>query len=154
MVEWRSRGTLLTDARDADDDDRAAILRRRAVFVVSALAGIGLAGGCGDDASPQPCLSPMPPPARSSGVATATAESTVVSDAGPADAGPVDAGAADAAAADGRDGGSDADADAGAQDAGAPDAGSVRPVPRPCLNQTAPLPCLKKAPKPAPCLNF
>jgi hypothetical protein len=41
---------------DDEQEDRLAILARRALFVASAVAGIGAAVGCGDDLPPQPCL--------------------------------------------------------------------------------------------------
>lgn len=43
------------------DDDRSAILRRRALFVASALAGLS-ADGCRDNPPPQPCLSQIATP--------------------------------------------------------------------------------------------
>lgn len=54
-------------AEDAEAD-RAAILKRRAMFVASAIASIGIAS-CSDTAEPQPCLEfeiPPPPSAASS----------------------------------------------------------------------------------------
>ncbi|NUP09690.1 MAG: hypothetical protein HOW73_26900 [Polyangiaceae bacterium] len=47
-------------ADDDDFEDRAAILRRRAVFLVSAVAGMSLSG-CGDNPRPEPSLN-MPAP--------------------------------------------------------------------------------------------
>lgn len=46
---------------DDEEEDRRAILRRRAMFVASALSGIALLDAC---SRPQPCLSviPIPPP--------------------------------------------------------------------------------------------
>ncbi len=140
-------------SRDEDDDapadgepDRAAILRRRAVFIASALAGASMVG-CGDPAttgapsgasagsavtqssgpSPLPCLTvemPRDPPP----------------DAGPGD---VDAGTEDAGPGDAGLG--DAGADAGAGDAGKPPPEKPRPPPHPCLSVVRP--------QPAPCLN-
>jgi len=145
MVECTPGNLLMSgEPRDDDDDaDRAAILRRRAVFVVSTLAGLGLAPGCGDDVPPFACLSPKPAP-QQSGEASATADATVTTDAGPPDADQLDAGATDAGqTAAGSTHGADAGASA---DAGPPDAGpGPRPVPRPCLTGE---------PKPMPCLNF
>ncbi len=52
----------LTEAPASPDEDRAAILSRRARFIASALAGLAgaaVAIGCtSENASPQPCLSP------------------------------------------------------------------------------------------------
>lgn len=43
------------------DDDRRAILARRARLIAAAMAGVGLAGakGCAPDRPPEPCLEPQ-----------------------------------------------------------------------------------------------
>jgi len=123
-----------------DEDDRAAILRRRAVFVVSTLAGIGLNTACGD---PKPCLKMADPnrPTTSSSTDAATGQPPADSagDPPPDDSAPRPClkiapplGAPDAGTTD-----------AGATDAGPPDAA----VPGPCL-RVAPKPCLKIKPPP------
>jgi hypothetical protein len=125
----------VSDARDGDED-RTAILRRRAIFVATAIAGLGAGPSCGDpqpraclDISttvptesaelppPQPCLD-VPPPH--------TPPQPCLEVARPEDAGvaaPQDAGAA-------RDAGRDAG-----------------PPPRPCLKKAPP-------PPPQPCLDM
>ncbi|NUP05141.1 MAG: hypothetical protein HOW73_03670 [Polyangiaceae bacterium] len=137
---------------DDDLEDRAAILRRRAVFVVSAVAGMTLAA-CGDDPKPKPCLN-MP----ATGQPEATAPQPCLDVAPPqACLSPplppqtADAGTEVAPA----DAGIDAAKDAGPSDAGATDAGPQDAGPKP-----PPRPCLKMAPPPPPptrptvCLNF
>ncbi|NUP04888.1 MAG: hypothetical protein HOW73_02380 [Polyangiaceae bacterium] len=71
---------MANDDDELEREERAAILRRRAVFVASAIAGLSGLPAC-SDARPGPCLEapvaiPSPPPA------TAT-ESAAPPDAGP-----------------------------------------------------------------------
>jgi hypothetical protein len=126
-----------------EGEDRAAILRRRAFFIASAIAGLGVAAGCSGD--PQACLEVAIP-------APLDAESA---DAG-SDAPPSSPPDADAPSSDAGD--NTGDQDAGSRDAGPRDAGSGggggggTPKPTPCL-KVAPHPCLRKAP-PRPCLDF
>ena len=131
-----------------DEEDREAILARRAVFIASAIAG--LAGiGCSDgkptpclsatvlDVPPQPCLSP-PPMQPDAGATIDGGGLPADADGGVADAGAGDAGAGDAGAGD-----------AGASDAGPRDAGARKPPgakPQPCLTQPRPQPCLIMVP--------
>ena len=125
------------------DEDRAAILRRRAVFLASAVAGLGLATSCGDS-TPRPCLDfGRPEPAGSAEETSATGSGGAAPqpclNAPPQPcleiAPPPDAGVE----------GTDAGVDAG--------------LPQPCLRkappqQPPPGPCLKVAPPPlAPCLD-
>jgi len=44
---------------DDEDEDRRAILRRKALFIASAMSGMALLDGC---SRPQPCLSMVPIP--------------------------------------------------------------------------------------------
>lgn len=46
---------------DEDAEDRSAILRRRAMFIASAIAGLNLASCGGEVTGPQPCLDAPPP---------------------------------------------------------------------------------------------
>jgi hypothetical protein len=119
------------DHDERHEEDRDAILARRALFIASALAGISLAAGCeGGGRSmpclsialiqdggppPMPCLSPAPPPPEM-----------------PPDAG-VELG----------DGGLESDAST-SRDASAPDASAAPrrppPTPMPCLTIAVPNP--------------
>lgn len=123
------------------DEDRAAILRRRAVFLASAVAGLGLAASCGDPATPQPCLEMSEPPPTASGPDTAAPQPCLdvapppqpcLEVAAPEDAGPPDAGGTDAGVTD-------------------PDAGRDAGQPQPCLRKAPPQACLKVVPQ--PCLT-
>ena len=106
---------------ESEVEDRAAILRRRAMFIASAIAGLGMAAGCSE---PQPCLNiaiPHEPPA----------------DAGAADAEPLINPEPQPCLSvyrppvpDPLDAGTDAPEDAG------------RPKPAPCLKMAPPRPCL------------
>jgi hypothetical protein len=140
------------DLGEGDEaEDRAAILRRRAVFIASAIAGLGVAAGCGE---PQPCLEVAIPAPLDPGSAAATSIEAPSSSS--ADAG-ADSGDAGDDAGEQQDAGSH---DAGSRDAGSRDAGlgggggmsPKPPTPSTCL-KVAPRPCLKKAP-PRPCLDF
>lgn len=54
------RGESAPETGD-ETEDRVAILARRALYIASAVAGIGAAVGCGDDKPPpQPCLTVAP----------------------------------------------------------------------------------------------
>lgn len=116
---------------DADELDRAAILRRRAVFVASAVAGLGLAASCGE-ASPAACLDIAPPPTATEKGAGGAPEAPPQPclDVAPAPClempMPADAGVEDT-------------------DAGL-DGGPPPPTPQPCLRKAPPKPCLKMAP--------
>lgn len=113
---------------DAEAEDRAAILRRRAMFVASAIAGLGLASSCGDGGpGPRPCLDIAIPeePAADAGAPDAAGPDPdaglpepqpCLSIAQPVDPPP--------------DAGSPPPADAG------------QPRPRPCLKMAPPRPCL------------
>lgn len=62
---------------DPEAEDRAAILRRRAMFVASAIAGLGLASSCGETgAGPRACLDISIPeePAADAGASDAAAD--------------------------------------------------------------------------------
>jgi hypothetical protein len=62
---------------DPEAEDRAAILRRRAMFVASAIAGLGLASSCGETgAGPRACLDVSIPeqPAADAGAPDAAAD--------------------------------------------------------------------------------
>jgi hypothetical protein len=123
------------------DEDREAILARRAFFVAGAIASIGLAG-C--DVHPQPCLSATAHP-TDGGVAPEAADASALPDAVDATAPPADPTVRDAGAAEG------GVADAGKLDAGKPDAGAAdagKPVPQPCLRMLPP-----QKPPPQPCLS-
>ena len=100
-------------ARTEEDEDRDAILARRALFIASAVAGIGLAS-C-DGPGPFACLEPPPVDAGTRGSTTTTAPTPCLTVATP-EPPPPDAGATidgpDAAAR--RDGG---------------------PAPQPCLTR-------------------
>lgn len=130
-------------AQDDEAEDRAAILRRRAMFVASAIAGLGLAA-CSE---PQPCLNisiPMEPPADAGAPdADAAADAEPVPCLSVAVPMELDAGASDAGSGTApADAGTRAqDAGSGAQDAGT-DAGAPKPRPRPCLKKAPPRPCL------------
>lgn len=118
---------------DADELDRAAILRRRAVFVASAVAGLGLAASCGE-ASPAACLDIAPPP-------TATEKGSGAGGAPEAPPQPC----LDVAPAPCLE--MPMPADAGVQDTDAGlDGGPPPPTPQPCLRKAPPKPCLKMAP--------
>jgi hypothetical protein len=128
---------------DGEDEDRAAILARRAKFVATAL--VGLTGLTACDPRPQPCLEPVPlPPPTSPADPPPMPCLTPMRVEDPADAGAPPA-ASDAGAPP--DGGA---ADAGAGDAGPRDAG-----PQDAGPDAAPAPCLRYAPppKPLPCLT-
>lgn len=131
-------------ADEAERDERAAILKRRAKFVASALAGLSLAAGC-SDAGPGACLkmSPAPgdePSATSSTSAAPPATASATSE--PPDAG-VDAGGDDAGAGS---------ASASSSASAPPQPCLEMAPPRPCLKVAPPKPCLKVAPK--PCLDM
>jgi hypothetical protein len=120
-----------------DAEDRAAILRRRAMFVASAIAGLA---ACSE---PQPCLKvAIPPdPTEDAGTASDAAPEACLSVAIPTE--PPDAGAQDSGDPAAEDAGTGAqDAGTGPRDAGAQDAGPPKPRPRPCLKKAPPRPCL------------
>ena len=131
--------------RDEDAEDRAAILRRRAVFIASAVAGLGVAGCFGD---PRPCLDVYVPPNPSTGTGTGTGATT---DGDPAPcltvAVPETPDAGTPTPPDPLDGGqTDADPP--------PPAPCLKVAPpRPCLSPPAPRPCLSQTP-PRPCLDM
>jgi hypothetical protein len=119
-------------------EDRAAILRRRAMFIASAIAGLGMAASCSE---PQPCLNiaipeePHPDAGAEAADAAADAEpEPCLSVAVPME--DPDAGAGDAGADAATDAGSRSSKDAGA------DGGVPKPRPRPCLKKAPPRPCL------------
>lgn len=114
---------------DDEAEDRTAILARRAAFIASAIAGLGLAAGC--DVRPDPCLSVAPldgggaPPAQSTSLPAATTTAPQ------ADPTPCLTFAPEppASATTARDAGApDASSDAGLKPTPAP-----TPTPRPCL---------------------
>lgn len=116
---------------DGDTElDRAAILRRRAVFVASAVAGLGLAASCGETA-PAACLDVAPPPHPET--------TTDVGSGGEAPHGSPQP-CLEVAPAPCLE--MPMPADAGVQDT---DAGPP-PQPQPCLRTAPPKPCLKMAP--------
>ncbi len=133
-------------AGDRDDggseEDRAAILKRRAVFIAAAVAGLGLAASCGES-NPSVCLEMPPPPNTAAPATTDTPASGTPQpclDMPPPEpcleiAVPEDAGVTS----------DDAGRDAG-------------PGPQPCLRKAPPPgPCLKVAPPPPPpqaCLDM
>lgn len=108
-----------------DAEDRAAILRRRALFIASAVAGLGVAVGCSD---PQPCLSVAPLP-HPSDTTPYPADTTTTANPGPCL--------------------TVLPADPPPDDAGAP---PVQPPPKPADSGPPPQACLKVAP-PRPCLT-
>lgn len=58
---------LRMDDRE-DDENRRAILARRARFITAAITGLVMAAGCPEtDPPPQPCLDAPPPPATGGG---------------------------------------------------------------------------------------
>jgi hypothetical protein len=129
---------------DQDAEDRDAILKRRAIFITSALAGLSLAVSC--EPRPQPCLEPplsphlqesAPQPCLSVPIQRPDA-GAMIEDAGAADAGDAGRGS-DAGPGDGG-----ITRDAGSSDAGSPDGG---PRPQPCLR-------VKPPPPPTPCLKM
>ncbi len=127
---------------DPSDEDRAAILRRRAVFVASAVAGLGLAAGCAESA-PRPCLDISVP--EPSGQATAQPTQSAEPQACLQLASPPQP-CLDLAAPE----------DAGLT--GIEDGGRDAGQPRPCLRKAPPAPppkpCLKVAPPPQACLDM
>jgi len=123
-----------------DEEDREAILRRRAVFVASALAGIAISG-C--DSEPWACLKVPHPPTSEQSAASASASASAAPVASP----PVPPTAEPPASASGP-----ASASASASASAAPRPPRPPPPPRPCLNvktpDPPPMPCLKQAPLP------
>lgn len=135
-----------------DTVDRDEILKRRAVFIASAVAGLSLAS-C-DTAPPQPCLSIeyVDPNRDASGASGATTggESTDATS-GATSGGATGGGATGGGATTGgaNDPITPRTADAGAGPLPSrPDGGP----PMPCLSPP-PQPCLKVAPPPQPCLT-
>ena len=128
----------LTDTAEESREleERAAILKRRAKFVASALAGLSLAASCSDAAPPGACLK-MSPPDEESPTATGSGSATP----------PVSA----TASAEPPDAGVDAGEDAGADSSAS---SSASAPPQPCLEMAPPRPCLKVAPPPRPCLRM
>ena len=120
-----------SDHDECHEEDRDAILARRALFIASALAGISLAVGCEGRGYPKPCLS-----------------MAVVEDAGPppmpcllpmmAPDPPPDAGVEGADG--GLEGGASTSPDASAPDASVAPRKPPPPVPRPCLTIAVPNP--------------
>jgi hypothetical protein len=139
MLSWVG---MADDSDDRSEEDRAAILRRRAVFVASAVAGLGLASSCGESGTPRACLDvSRPEPATTE---AATAEPQPCLDIAP----PV---VEDAGVPQSNDGGTDAGSPTGA------DAGVDGGKPQPCLRKAPPpTSCLKVAPPPPPqvCLDI
>lgn len=129
--------SLNTAAHDEEAEDRAAILRRRAVFIASAIAGLGVAGCSGD---PRPCLDVYVPPDSPDAGADASTD---------ADAEPVPCLSVALSAAPGPTEVPE-DLDAGAPGPGATSTQDGGPRPRPCL-KVAPRPCLSP---PRPCLDM
>jgi hypothetical protein len=128
-------------------DDRSAILRRRAVFVASAIAGLTFPA-C-TDPRPQPCLDISIPTPPSAG---ASASAEVDAGVDPA----TDAGVDDAAVP--RPCLSEAPDHQSSGSAPRPCLKGILPTPRPCLDMPPPQVCLEMAPPPPsapprPCLN-
>jgi hypothetical protein len=128
-----------TPAEGAEEDaqereERAAILKRRAKFVASAIAGLSLAASC-SDAGPGACLK-MSAPDGDKPTTTGTASATASATSEPPDAG-VDAG----------------EVDAGTSSSASSSASASQTAPQPCLEVAPPRPCLKIAPPPKPCLK-
>ncbi|MEO7096524.1 MAG: hypothetical protein ABI175_24915 [Polyangiales bacterium] len=65
-----------------DDAARRAILARRTRFIAAALTGAGISLGACRDASPEVCLSPLPPTEKTKGGADAGTSPTGPTDAG------------------------------------------------------------------------
>lgn len=116
-----------------DAEDRAAILRRRAVFIASAIAGLGVVSCSGD---PRPCLDVYVPPDPDAGAADDAGDPVpCLSVALPPPTVDLDAGAPP---------------DATPPPTPSPDAGDGGdPMPRPCLKvapRPSPQPCLSQLP--------
>lgn len=126
-----------------DEQERAAILKRRSMFIASALATLTLpvmASSC----DPQPCLNiSAPDPTTTASEAPDAGASATTDPPPPPDAGPQPCL-------------SPPPYDAGVVQEPPPDAGPAPTPPQPCLSPP-PQPCLKKAPPPPPpqvCLDM